>query len=57
MFQKYLFFIGNLKVRLFLDFKEIIRKKDFEIVIEREMTIKELIKLLVDSFSEIKNTN
>jgi len=44
----------KIKVRLLADFKEISGKKDFEIEIEREMTIKELIKLLIDNSPGMK---
>lgn len=44
----------KIKVRLFSDFRKVTGRKDLEIEIEREMTIKELMKLLVDSFPEMK---
>lgn len=44
----------KIKVRLFLDFKEIIGKKELEIELERDMTIQELIELLEDKFPGIK---
>jgi len=44
----------KIKVILFLDFKKIIGKKELEIEIEKETTIKELIKILADSFPKMK---
>jgi len=44
----------KIKVRLFLDFKEIIGEKKLEIEIKREVTIQELIELLEKSYPEIK---
>ena len=51
-------FIGHLKmkikIRLFLDFKEIIGKKELKLEIKREVTIRELIELLEKSYPKIK---
>ena len=44
----------KIKVKFFFDFQEITGKKEVEIEIEKEVNIKEFIKLLEDYFPEIK---
>jgi len=44
----------KIKIRFFSDFRKVTGRKDLEVEIEKEMTIKELIKLLMNDNPKMK---